>query len=247
MVVTIQRELADRLIAPPSSGAYGAISVLVQALAEVSIVRGLPPSVFWPRPKVDSSVVAIRPDAARRPGRRRRLVPPVGAQRLPPSPQVRPPRPDLALARRVDEGRRRRLARVAGTQRPAPRRGARRRGFRGAGPRAAGAIPGPRSRRSKDRRTTDHHRANGSLGNSRSIIRARKSGRLRSGSRVDSVRYAIGSRYPIAIARRKTAIAFLAWFGPLRGGHTRARPAPESRQAGVAADLEGTYPLRPGA
>jgi 16S rRNA (adenine1518-N6/adenine1519-N6)-dimethyltransferase len=66
LVVTIQRELADRLVARPASGAYGAVSVLVQALAEVSIVRGLPPSVFWPRPKVDSAVVAIRPDANRR-------------------------------------------------------------------------------------------------------------------------------------------------------------------------------------
>jgi 16S rRNA (adenine1518-N6/adenine1519-N6)-dimethyltransferase len=66
LVVTIQRELADRLIARPASAAYGAVSVLVQALAEVSIVRGLPPSVFWPRPKVDSAIVAIRPDAERR-------------------------------------------------------------------------------------------------------------------------------------------------------------------------------------
>ncbi|MHB1560414.1 MAG: 16S rRNA (adenine(1518)-N(6)/adenine(1519)-N(6))-dimethyltransferase RsmA [Isosphaeraceae bacterium] len=66
MVVTIQRELADRLIAPASSAAYGAVSVVVQALAEVSIVRTLPPSVFWPRPKVDSAIVAIRPDDDRR-------------------------------------------------------------------------------------------------------------------------------------------------------------------------------------
>ena len=66
MVVTIQRELADRLIAPPASPAYGAVSVLVQALAEVSIVRALPPTVFWPRPKVDSAVLAIRPIAAKR-------------------------------------------------------------------------------------------------------------------------------------------------------------------------------------
>ncbi len=36
------------------------------ALAEVSLVRGLPPSVFWPRPKVDSAVVAIRADADKR-------------------------------------------------------------------------------------------------------------------------------------------------------------------------------------
>ena len=39
---------------------------MVQALADVSIVRSLPPTVFWPRPKVDSAVVAIRPDAAKR-------------------------------------------------------------------------------------------------------------------------------------------------------------------------------------
>ena len=42
MVVTIQRELADRLTARPSTTAYGAISVLSQALAEVSMVRALP-------------------------------------------------------------------------------------------------------------------------------------------------------------------------------------------------------------
>ena len=50
----------------PASPAYGAVSVVVQALADVSIVRSLPPSVFWPRPKVDSAVVALRPDPAKR-------------------------------------------------------------------------------------------------------------------------------------------------------------------------------------
>jgi 16S rRNA (adenine1518-N6/adenine1519-N6)-dimethyltransferase len=66
LVVTIQREMADRLCALPASPAYGAVSVVVQALADVSLVRALPPSVFWPRPKVDSAVVAIRPSAERR-------------------------------------------------------------------------------------------------------------------------------------------------------------------------------------
>jgi 16S rRNA (adenine1518-N6/adenine1519-N6)-dimethyltransferase len=66
LVVTIQRELAERMIALPASPAYGSLSVIIQALAEVSIVRVLPPSVFWPRPKVESTIVAIRPDAARR-------------------------------------------------------------------------------------------------------------------------------------------------------------------------------------
>jgi 16S rRNA (adenine1518-N6/adenine1519-N6)-dimethyltransferase len=65
-MVTIQREMADRLCAPAASPAYGAVSVVVQALAEVSLVRSLPPSVFWPRPKVDSAVIAIRPDPVKR-------------------------------------------------------------------------------------------------------------------------------------------------------------------------------------
>ncbi len=106
VVVTIQRELADRLVAPPSSSAYGAVSVLVQALAEVSLVRGLPPSVFWPRPKVESAVIAIRPDPARRGGGRRRLVPPTGPPRLPPPPQVHPPRPGRHVGGSLDQGRR---------------------------------------------------------------------------------------------------------------------------------------------
>jgi 16S rRNA (adenine1518-N6/adenine1519-N6)-dimethyltransferase len=66
MVVTIQKELADRMVAAPATEAYGALSVLCQALAEVSIVRTLPPSVFWPRPKVDSAVVKLVPDPAKR-------------------------------------------------------------------------------------------------------------------------------------------------------------------------------------
>lgn len=66
MVATIQLELAQRICAGPEEQEYGALSVLVQALADPSIVRTLPPSVFWPRPKVDSAVIAIRPNAAKR-------------------------------------------------------------------------------------------------------------------------------------------------------------------------------------
>jgi 16S rRNA (adenine1518-N6/adenine1519-N6)-dimethyltransferase len=66
MVVTIQRELAERMIAPPLSEEYGGLSVIVQALADVEIVRTLPPKVFWPRPKVESAVVKITPDPAKR-------------------------------------------------------------------------------------------------------------------------------------------------------------------------------------
>lgn len=66
MVVTIQLELAERMRAEPAKESYGALSVICQALAEVELVRVLPPSVFWPRPKVDSAVVSLTPDPARR-------------------------------------------------------------------------------------------------------------------------------------------------------------------------------------
>lgn len=66
VVVTVQLELAERMRAAPGTSEYGSLSVLVQALADVELVRVLPPSVFWPRPRVDSAVVAITPDPARR-------------------------------------------------------------------------------------------------------------------------------------------------------------------------------------
>jgi 16S rRNA (adenine1518-N6/adenine1519-N6)-dimethyltransferase len=62
IAVTIQKELADRLVAPPSTKDYGALSVWVQCQCRTEIVRILPPSVFWPRPKVHSAFIRIRPD-----------------------------------------------------------------------------------------------------------------------------------------------------------------------------------------
>jgi 16S rRNA (adenine1518-N6/adenine1519-N6)-dimethyltransferase len=66
MVVTVQWEIAERLMAGVGTKAYGALAVLVQSLAEVELVRRLPPAVFWPRPLVWSAIVRIRPDASRR-------------------------------------------------------------------------------------------------------------------------------------------------------------------------------------
>jgi 16S rRNA (adenine1518-N6/adenine1519-N6)-dimethyltransferase len=66
MVVTIQLELAERMRAEPATEAYGALSVLVQALADFTHVRTLPPTVFWPRPRVESAVVMIAPNAQKR-------------------------------------------------------------------------------------------------------------------------------------------------------------------------------------
>jgi len=62
MVVMVQWEMAERMMAQPSTKAYGSLAILVQALARVSIVRRLPPTAFWPQPKVDSAIIDIRPD-----------------------------------------------------------------------------------------------------------------------------------------------------------------------------------------
>jgi 16S rRNA (adenine1518-N6/adenine1519-N6)-dimethyltransferase len=66
MVVTVQWEIAEKLIARPSTKDYGALAVLVQSLADVEILRKLPPTVFWPRPQVESGIVRIHPNAEKR-------------------------------------------------------------------------------------------------------------------------------------------------------------------------------------
>ena len=60
MTVTIQKELAERIVARPGTKDYGALSVWVQAQCESQIVRVMPPTAFWPRPKVHSAIVHIR-------------------------------------------------------------------------------------------------------------------------------------------------------------------------------------------
>jgi 16S rRNA (adenine1518-N6/adenine1519-N6)-dimethyltransferase len=58
-LVMVQREVADRLVAPPGSSAYGAVSVRVAYDAEAKIVGMVPRAVFVPVPKVDSALVAL--------------------------------------------------------------------------------------------------------------------------------------------------------------------------------------------
>lgn len=66
MVATIQKELADRIVAKPWSKDYGALSVWMQSQATTEIVRVMSPKVFWPAPKVDSAIVRIVIDPERR-------------------------------------------------------------------------------------------------------------------------------------------------------------------------------------
>ena len=59
MVVMLQREPAERLAAPPGSKARGIPSVLVERYGTARVVASVPPSVFVPRPNVDSAILRI--------------------------------------------------------------------------------------------------------------------------------------------------------------------------------------------
>ena len=62
-VVTVQREVAERMAAVPGTEEYGRLTVAIQCMYEVEVVRVLPPRVFSPPPKVYSAVVTLRPKA----------------------------------------------------------------------------------------------------------------------------------------------------------------------------------------
>jgi 16S rRNA (adenine1518-N6/adenine1519-N6)-dimethyltransferase len=65
LVVMVQREVGERLVAAPGTDAYGVPSLRVAFRARGTVVRRVPPEVFWPRPKVAS--VVIRLDRLERP------------------------------------------------------------------------------------------------------------------------------------------------------------------------------------
>jgi 16S rRNA (adenine1518-N6/adenine1519-N6)-dimethyltransferase len=57
--VMVQREVADRFFAVPRTKAYGAVSVLVQVSARKVGFHAVPPTVFRPRPRVESALIAF--------------------------------------------------------------------------------------------------------------------------------------------------------------------------------------------
>jgi 16S rRNA (adenine1518-N6/adenine1519-N6)-dimethyltransferase len=60
MIFMLQKEMGERLAAQPGKGSYGALSVRVQQLYEVKILRIVPPEVFYPAPAVDSALVEFK-------------------------------------------------------------------------------------------------------------------------------------------------------------------------------------------
>jgi 16S rRNA (adenine1518-N6/adenine1519-N6)-dimethyltransferase len=61
MVLTLQKEVADRLVAGPRTKEYGLLAVLIGLRWRIELLRKLPPSVFFPAPKVDSATVRLSP------------------------------------------------------------------------------------------------------------------------------------------------------------------------------------------
>jgi 16S rRNA (adenine1518-N6/adenine1519-N6)-dimethyltransferase len=59
LVVMVQREVGERLAAPPGHDAYGAPSVHVAYHCRTEVLRRVSPSVFWPEPTVESVVMEL--------------------------------------------------------------------------------------------------------------------------------------------------------------------------------------------
>ena len=92
MTVLVQREVADRLCSQPGTRAYGALTVALGVAFRVELLRDLPPRVFWPRPKIQSSLLRFEARSDR--------PPPAEARQI------------VALARGLLQHRRKSLGRV---------------------------------------------------------------------------------------------------------------------------------------
>lgn len=78
LVVMVQKEVANRILARPGTPAYGPLTIAIRARAEGARLRDVPREVFRPRPNVDSTILRLVPRADR-PGpeegeRLRRLI-----------------------------------------------------------------------------------------------------------------------------------------------------------------------------
>ncbi len=98
-VVMVQREVADRLAAPPGGKDYGPLGILAQAMCQVQRIATLTPGCFWPPPSISSAVVLLE----------RRATP------LPSDPHA-----FAAFLQRVFQQRRKQLGTLLGRHRPFP-------------------------------------------------------------------------------------------------------------------------------
>jgi len=61
LTLMFQKEVAERIAAPPGSKTYGRLSIITQWLCKVELAFDINPRAFTPPPKVDSTVVSLRP------------------------------------------------------------------------------------------------------------------------------------------------------------------------------------------
>lgn len=59
-VLMMQREVAERIVAPPGRKTYGALTIGVSYYAETEIVDVLPPDCFYPAPQVESAIIKLK-------------------------------------------------------------------------------------------------------------------------------------------------------------------------------------------
>jgi 16S rRNA (adenine1518-N6/adenine1519-N6)-dimethyltransferase len=59
MTVLVQREVAERIVARPGTADWGPLSIRVQLSYACELVRTLAPSLFWPKPEVESALVRM--------------------------------------------------------------------------------------------------------------------------------------------------------------------------------------------
>ncbi|MFC6290366.1 16S rRNA (adenine(1518)-N(6)/adenine(1519)-N(6))-dimethyltransferase RsmA [Levilactobacillus angrenensis] len=64
IVVMMQAEVADRLVAEPGNKAYGSLSVVMQYRAHVEVAFNVPRTAFIPQPNVDSAIIRLTPREA---------------------------------------------------------------------------------------------------------------------------------------------------------------------------------------
>ncbi|MDX1916465.1 MAG: 16S rRNA (adenine(1518)-N(6)/adenine(1519)-N(6))-dimethyltransferase RsmA [Rickettsiaceae bacterium] len=65
MILMVQKEVAERIVSKPNCKSYGRLSIFCQNLSTANILFDVSPKVFYPSPKVMSSIIEIKPDGGR--------------------------------------------------------------------------------------------------------------------------------------------------------------------------------------
>lgn len=86
MHLMLQKEVVDRIVAPPGSRTYGRLSVMIQTWCRAEALFEIPPQAFFPAPRVDSAFLRLTPldpppFPLQDPGHHQRLVTQAFAQR----------------------------------------------------------------------------------------------------------------------------------------------------------------------